>query len=194
KKNILVTTHQHPDPDALGSSFALTQLLKSKLKDARVTFSVKGPVPGGINEAFIRYTNLHLAPWTDAELINYDAIILLDVQPVFAYSPLPPGVLPTAIIDHHRARGQKPKCPFCDIRSDVGATSSIVFSYFMELEVPISPDLGATLLYAIESDLAGAAGAPAELDNIALASLTLLADTHKLYQMRYVDLPQCYYV
>ena len=43
----------------------------------------------------------------------------------------------------------------------------------MELEVAIKPDLAATLLYAIESDLAGAAGTPGELDNIALSSLTL---------------------
>jgi nanoRNase/pAp phosphatase (c-di-AMP/oligoRNAs hydrolase) len=83
--------------------------------------------------------------------------------------------------------------PFCDIRPEVGASASIVFSYFMELEVPIRPDLAATLLFAIETDLAGAAGTPGELDNIALSSLTLLADPRKLYQMRYVDLPQSYF-
>ena len=60
--------------------------------------------------------------------------------------------------------------------------------------MPIRPDLAATLLYGIESDLAGAAGTPGELDNIALSSLTLLADPRKLYQMRYVDLPQSYYI
>ena len=48
------------------------------------------------------------------------------------------------------------KVPFWDVRKEVGATSSIVFSYFMELEESIDPDLAATLLYAIESDLAGA--------------------------------------
>ena len=63
----------------------------------------------------------------------------------------------------------------------------------MELETPIRPDLAATLLYGIESDLAGAAGTPGELDNIALSSLTLLADPRKLYLMRYVDLPRSYY-
>jgi nanoRNase/pAp phosphatase (c-di-AMP/oligoRNAs hydrolase) len=76
----------------------------------------------------------------------------------------------------------------------VGATASIIFSYYMEVEQPISPDLAASLLYAIESDLAGSAGQPGELDNIALSGLTLLADTRKLYQMRYVDLPQSYYI
>src|SRR4051812_17277876 len=34
KKKILVTTHLHPDPDALASSFALCTLLSSRLKDA----------------------------------------------------------------------------------------------------------------------------------------------------------------
>jgi nanoRNase/pAp phosphatase (c-di-AMP/oligoRNAs hydrolase) len=76
----------------------------------------------------------------------------------------------------------------------VGATSSIIYSYFMELGLAIPRDLSATLLYAVESDLAGAAGMPTELDNMALSSLMLSADMHRLYQMRYVDLPQSYYL
>jgi nanoRNase/pAp phosphatase (c-di-AMP/oligoRNAs hydrolase) len=194
KKNILVTTHQHPDPDALASSLGLCALLRIHLKDAHVSMSIKGRIGGGINDAFTRHTQLNLIPWDDHRLDEFDAIILLDVQPMFAYSPLPPGVIPTAVIDHHRAPGRKPQCGFCDIRTEVGASSSIVFSYFMELETPIPPDLAATLLYAIESDLAGAAGTPGSLDNIALSNLTLTADTQKLYQMRYVDLPQSYYI
>src|SRR5258706_6411511 len=105
-----------------------------------------------------------------------DAIVLRHTQPPFALSPLPPGVEPIAVIDHHRSRHGTLHCPFCDVRVDVGATSSIIFSYLMELDVPIKPDLAATLLYAVESDLAGAAGTPGELDTIALSSLTLLAD------------------
>ncbi len=193
KKSILVTTHRYPDPDALGSGWALCNLLASKLPDAAVHFSVKGQVGGGINEAFVRISNLKLEPWDDWGLSHYDAIILTDVQPGSSYSPLPEGVTPFAVIDHHRTR-RKAKCAFSDLRVDVGSCSSIVFSYFMEVEEPITPDLAATLLYAIESDLAGAAGQPGELDNLALSSLTLLANTRKLYQMRYADLPQSYYV
>lgn len=194
KKNILVTTHLHPDPDAIASSLGLQTLLSSAMTGATVTLSIKGQVGGGLNAAFTRYTSLKTIPWDDASLRNYDAVILLDTQPAFAYSPLPANFSPTAVIDHHRARGRRLSCPFCDIRTDVGATASIIFSYFMELEVKIPPDLGAALLYAIESDLAGAAGTPGSLDNLALSTLTLTADTHKLYQMRYVDLPQSYYV
>jgi nanoRNase/pAp phosphatase (c-di-AMP/oligoRNAs hydrolase) len=194
KKNILLTTHQHPDPDALASCLALCTLLTAKLPRTKLSMSVKGRMMTGVNEQFIRNSNLTLLPWDDSKLAEFDAIILLDVQPQFAYSPLPAGVLPFAVIDHHRSSVRKhPKCAFCDIRTDAGATASIVFSYFMELEQPITPSLGATLLYAIESDLAGAAGTPGELDNLALSTLTLLADTRKLYQMRYVALPQTFY-
>jgi nanoRNase/pAp phosphatase (c-di-AMP/oligoRNAs hydrolase) len=195
KKRILVTTHVHPDPDALASSHALATLLRMKLpKDVDVVMSIKGQIGGGINEAFTKYANLKMMPWDDEAVKAYDAVILLDTQPGFAYSPLPAGVTPIAVVDHHRAPGRKPQCAFCDVRTDVGATSSIVFSYFMELEQIIPPDLSATLLYAVESDLAGASGQPGSLDNIALSSLTLTADMHILYQMRYVDLPQSYYV
>ncbi len=193
KKNILITTHLHPDPDALASSLGLLHLLRKRLPNASVSMSIKGRVGGGMNCSFARLSNLDLVPWDDEKLKDYDAFILLDTQPVSAYSPLPRSIEPTAVIDHHRGRHRKPKCPFCDIRVDVGATSSIIFSYFMELEESISPTLGASLLYAIESDLAGAAGTPGDLDNIALSSLTLIADTRRLYQMRYVDLPQSYY-
>ncbi|HEX4053514.1 MAG TPA: DHH family phosphoesterase [Tepidisphaeraceae bacterium] len=193
KRNILVTTHRYPDPDALASGWALCLLLTAKLPDATITMSVKDQISGGMNEMFIRHSNLKLEPWDDSALVHFDAIILTDVLPDVAYSPLPEGFAPLAVIDHHRTR-RRPKCPFCDVRTDVGATSSIIFSYYMEVEQPFTPDLAASLLYAIESDLAGAAGQPGELDNIALSSLTLLANTRKLYQMRYVDLPQSYYV
>jgi nanoRNase/pAp phosphatase (c-di-AMP/oligoRNAs hydrolase) len=193
KKNILITTHEHPDPDALASGHGLLHLLAHALPAAKVSMAIKGRVGGGVNEAFMRFSSLKLIPWDDTKLTEYDAIVLLDTQPNFAFSPLPPVVTPTAVIDHHRSRLRKPRCEFCDIRTEVGSTTSIIFSYFMELEVPIRPDLGATLLYGIESDLAGAAGAPGELDNLALSSLTLVADPRRVYQMRYVDLPQSYY-
>lgn len=193
KKNILITTHRHPDPDALASAIGLRWLLQKKLPDASIVMSIKGPIPGGINDAFNRSAKLELVEWDDTKLDQFDAIILLDCQPNFAYAPLPPGLMPFGVIDHHRAPGRKIACPFCDVRMGVGATSSIVFSYFVELSVAVPPELAATLLYAIETDLAGAAGMPTSLDRMALSSLMLIADSNLLYRMRYVDLPQSYY-
>jgi nanoRNase/pAp phosphatase (c-di-AMP/oligoRNAs hydrolase) len=194
KKKILITTHDHPDPDALASCLALCTLLTSRLPGASINVSFKGGSGGGLNEAFGKLTDLQPLPWDESALPGYDTIILLDTQPTFANNPLPAEIVPAVVIDHHRGGRRPPKCGFCDIRPEVGAVSSMVFSYFMELEEKISPDLGATLLFAIESDLAGAAGQPGELDNIALSNLTLIADTRKLYKMRYLDLPQNFFI
>ena len=194
KSNILVTAHLHPDPDAMASAWAMSHLLTHSLPRSKVTLSIQGNVGGWLNSEFARLSALPLVPWDQDSLDEFDAIVLLDVQPNFAYSPLPPNIEPTAIIDHHRARGRKPRAPFCDIRTDVGACTSIVFSYLMELDVPIAPSMAASLLYAIETDLAGAAGAPGQLDNVAMSSLTLRADPHKLYAMRHASLPREFYV
>ena len=195
KRDILVTCHVHPDPDALGSALGMRALLKAKLPaDAKVTISIKGKVGGGMNAAFGRFASMDVKPWDDERVEKYDAIVLLDTQPSFPYNPLPEGVRPLAVIDHHRSRGgRRPQCDFCDVRTDVGATASIVFGYFMELDVDLDPDLAAAMLYAIESDLAGAAGQPDELDTMAMSGLTLIADPRKLYRMRHVELPQPYF-
>lgn len=196
KTNILITTHKYPDPDALASSLALCKLLSKRIPTAKVSVSIKGRIVGGMNNMFAEQADLELVPWHDSALGDYDAIVLLDTQTHFANSPLPAGVTPIAVIDHHRSLKRIPKktSSFVDIRTDVGASASLIFSYYMELEEDIDRELAATLLYAIESDLAGTAGKPGELDNIALSSLTLLADTRMLYEMRYVDLPQNYYI
>ena len=213
KRRILITCHRFPDPDALGSAAAVQFLLKERLPDLadgerpKVEFAVDGNITRGINDAFTRHSRLEMVEWDAARLTDreradaYDAVVLCDVQPSFPYSPLPAdctaakdGPFPTAIIDHHRARGRRPGAPFVDIRTDVGATASIVFSYFMDLDLDPPPDLAATMLYAIESDLAGAAGQPSDLDNAAMSALTLRADTRRLYRMRHVSLPQHYFV
>src|SRR5438270_7916734 len=57
KKNILITTHIHPDPDALASGLALCKLLEQKLRTAKINMSIKGRVGGGINEVFVQHSN-----------------------------------------------------------------------------------------------------------------------------------------
>src|SRR4051794_31546291 len=104
KKKILITTHEHPHPHALASGQGLLRLLEQVLPTARVNMAIKGRIGGGINEAFVKFSSLKLIEWNEATLKEFDAIVLLDTQPAFAFSPLPPHVMPTAVIDHHRAR------------------------------------------------------------------------------------------
>ncbi len=206
-ERVLITAHRNPDPDALGASEALRVLLNERLPKLpgnagrpQVVVSHAGETVGGINAAFSTNASLDLVPWDEGRLFKddqpdaYDAIVLCDAQPSFPGSPLPAGVTPTAIVDHHNARGRRPSAKFVDIRPELGATTSIIFGYLMEQDIEPSPTLAATMLHAIETDLAGAAGQPDGLDNAALAALTVRADTRLLYRMRHVELPQDYFV
>lgn len=192
---ILVTTHEHPDPDALASSIGLSYLLEKLLPSAEIITSFKGALGGGLNRIFAQYSLPHYIPWDRIDPSTFDAVCLLDCQPAFTNSPLPEDACPVACIDHHPPiRGRRCRSPFVDIRRDVGASSSIVFGYYMERDIDIPKDIAALMLYGIESDLAGAAGHPGDLDNVALSTLTLVADTRKLYRIRFVDLPRSYYI
>ena len=193
KSKILITTHVHPDPDAIGAVQSVLALLGALMPGAGVSIRLKGRVGGGINDCFTKSSQLVYEPWDDAALPQYDATVLVDTQPGFANCPLPSGFVPTAIVDHHRGRGRRAKAPFADIQTDVGASVSILFGYLQAARVPISPGLAATMLYAIESDLSGIAGHQAGQDTLAISALTLLADAKRLCRMRYVDLPPTYY-
>lgn len=194
KNNILITTHVHPDPDAAGSCLGVKRLLENALPNAKTVIRLKGQSDAPRLTGYIQTAQIPFEPWSDDDLNTFDAIVLLDTQTSFGVNPLPAGVHPTALIDHHRGRGRRTRLAFSDVRTDVGATASIVFSYFMELQQTIDPTLAAALLYAIECDIAGAAGQQSQLDTVAISSLNLIADVRKLWQMRYVDVPASYYV
>ena len=193
KSNILITAHVHPDPDAVASCLGMSKLLSNALPAAKVAVRFKGSDSPRLS-AFVKTVGLSFEPWDDAALPQYDAIVMLDTQPSFGTSPLPAGVMPTVVVDHHRGRGRRPSVPFVDVQTDVGATASIVFSYFMELQQSIDPTTAAALLYGIECDIAGAAGHQSPLDAVAISGLVLNADVRKLWQMRYVALPENYFV
>src|SRR4051812_23156954 len=79
KKNILITTHQHADPDALASCIALQTLLKQNLAaGTEVNVSFKGGLGGGLNQAFVQFTDFKPVPWDEDTLPSYDAIVMVD--------------------------------------------------------------------------------------------------------------------
>jgi nanoRNase/pAp phosphatase (c-di-AMP/oligoRNAs hydrolase) len=193
--NILVTTHEHPDPDALAACIGMRELLSQLLPHAEVTVSFKGRIGGGLNSIFAQYSGHHVEAWDLEALPSHDAIVLVDCQPTFSHSPLPAGINATAVVDHHpTVRGKAYTAAFIDVRRHVGASCSIVYGYFHEMGMTVPKDVSALMLFGIESDLAGVAGTPGKLDNLAISSLFLSADARAYHAIRYVDLPRSYYI
>jgi nanoRNase/pAp phosphatase (c-di-AMP/oligoRNAs hydrolase) len=195
KSSILVTTHEHPDPDALAAAIGMRAILDAALPNAETTVAIKGHIGGGLNAIFARYSGKHTDAWNDEDLTDVGAIVLLDCQPTFGNSPLPPHVHPTAVIDHHpRARGRRFSAPFVDIRSRAGSTCSIVYDYFRELGLKAPGEVAAMMLFGAESDLAGVAVQPTPLDQQALSGLIGLADPRAYHAIKNAELPRSYFV
>ena len=194
KKNILITTHEHPDPDALASAVGLCTLLQHRPEGREGHRLDQGPDqrrrqrgvrPRGRPQA--RAVGRSGPAATTTRSCSSTRSRCSRSAPCRRASSRSASSTTTAA-----SAARSSTCPFCDVRPTSARPRRSSSATSWSWRSPISPALGATLLYAIESDLAGAAGQPGELDNIALSSLTLIADPRKLYQMRYVDLPQSY--
>jgi len=138
---------------------------------------------------------LRVNEWDEPALSSYDAIILVDAQPAFESNPLPEGLLPLAV-DRPSPQRERPAAQVRVLRHSLGRggpACTIVFNYFMELEEPISQRDWRRSCCSRSSRIWRGRGQPGELDNMALASLTLLPTRGSFTACRYVDLPQSYY-
>ena len=84
RKRLLVWTHTHPDPDALGSAMGLRHLVKEKL-GMESDFGLVGRVMRAENKAMVRCLSMDLTPVSELNLDDFDCIALVDTQPGFGH-------------------------------------------------------------------------------------------------------------
>ena len=82
---------------------------------------------------------------------------------------------------------------FSDIRTHLGATSTMVTGYLIEQRVVVTPQLATALLYGIESETTGYPREASSLDDGALIWLFPRADKDLLAQIRNPKLPQSHF-
>lgn len=146
-KEIIIQTHDYPDPDAIAAAFGLQYLLKCKDIKSKICHF-------GYSE---RYTTTRLKEALKIEMINLDNgncvndcnIILIDTQRNNSNTGDIVGD-EVACIDHHPDNGEE--YLYKDVRSDVGACSSIITQYFLDEGIPISEEVATALVYGIKMD------------------------------------------
>jgi nanoRNase/pAp phosphatase (c-di-AMP/oligoRNAs hydrolase) len=153
KRKVLIVTHNHPDPDALASAYALKYLLQSKWKVGSIVAS-SGVVGRAENRAMIRHLKIDLRSLSDINLKNFSTIALVDTQPGAGNNSLPKSVVPDIVIDHHvpiRAKSRNAK--YYDIRTDYGSTSTILAEYLRDAGIEeVDRKVATALLYGVRSD------------------------------------------
>jgi len=138
------------DPDALGAALAFKRLLWRRV--AGITIACSNEITRPDNLAMIRLLKIPLESLDKIKLKIFSKIVMLDSQPHHIKGMTKLSF--TAIIDHHPLDEYTKQATFIDIRSNYGATSSIMTEYLRGAEIKPSPRLATALIHGIKNDTA----------------------------------------
>ncbi len=139
-----------PDPDGIASGYALRALLGRKSPTAPlISF---GEIQRPENRAMVEALGIEVKTVHPDELDTYDGLALVDVQPtVFGDDASERARKVDLVIDHHPERSGY-EAAIRDIRTDYGATATILSEYLQAARVEVRARLATALLYGIKSD------------------------------------------
>ncbi len=145
-----VVAHDNPDPDALASGVALADVAEHTGLEAEVCYY--GTINHQENRAMVNLLDLQLTNLEpDADLSRFHSFALVDHSRPGVNDGLPPETPIDVVVDHH-----PPRAPvdgrFVDLRSDVGATSTMVADYLRTLGLDPSDEVATGLLFGIRVD------------------------------------------
>jgi nanoRNase/pAp phosphatase (c-di-AMP/oligoRNAs hydrolase) len=192
KKKILIVSHDNPDPDTLGSAYALCHLFKEKLK-ADVTIGFSGIIGRAENRALITNLNIPLSNLANLALSEFDATVLVDCQQKSGRFSGIESLTPVAIIDHHPFRPESRRVEFHDIQSRIGATSTMITQYYMALGMEMDSRIATALLYGIKSDTRDLGRETGKYDLEAFLYLYPLANLKLLAKIEYAEVSPEYF-
>src|SRR5512138_2238966 len=193
RRDLLIYMHDNPDPDAMAAAMGLKHLVECTT-DLRATLALGGIVGRAENRAMVERLKVPLIP---AEVLNtdhFDTIAIVDSQPGTGNNSLPAGRPVDIVIDHHPAREESAHATcWCDIRPQLGATSTIVLQYLREKNILLDTALATALFYAIRSETRDLGREATAAEREAYLYLIPLVDHHLMFRIQQPKLPRQYY-
>jgi nanoRNase/pAp phosphatase (c-di-AMP/oligoRNAs hydrolase) len=189
---VVVVSHVNPDPDSLASMLGIKALVEAAQPGKPVILTFDGMIARSENRAMVELIPIPVVP---VETVNIDAataVVMVDTQPHTGRRHSE-AAIPQAVLDHHETGGDLSGVLFSDIRTHLGATSTMVTGYLLEQRVMVTPPLATALLYGIESETMGYPREASSLDDGALIWLFPRADKDLLARIRNPKLPQSHF-
>jgi nanoRNase/pAp phosphatase (c-di-AMP/oligoRNAs hydrolase) len=192
RRALLIYTHDNPDPDALAAALGLQRLAEHEL-GVIATLTYGGIVGRAQNRAMVENLKMPLTPVERIDLDQYDTIALVDSQPETGNNSLPNGHRIDIVIDHHPLRPGSARAAWCDIRPDLGATSTIVFEYMRQRALPIDTPLATAFFFALRTETRDLGRESTEAERSAYLALVPLVDHNLLYRMTHPKVPRAHF-
>ena len=192
RKAALIYTHDNPDPDSLAAAMGLGRLFQHQL-GIPSTIAHGGIVGRAQNRAMVEALGLDLTPTDGLDTAPYDLIAIVDSQPATGNNSLPIDHRIDVVVDHHPVRPDSRLAPWRDIRSDLGATSTIVFEYLRARKVPVDPPLATAFFFALRAETRDLGREATEEERRAYIALVPLVDHALLYKMSHPKVPRAHF-
>jgi nanoRNase/pAp phosphatase (c-di-AMP/oligoRNAs hydrolase) len=170
------------DPDAIGSSMAISRLLWRKVLN--VTIAHINTINRPDNLAMIRLLDVSLVPFKEIKVDQFSRVVMVDSQP--DHNEDLAQLKPAVIIDHHPDSGAQ--APFLDIRPHYGATCTILTEYLQAAKIKPSAKLATGLYHGIKTDTNDFKGQTQIEDVRAFQYLLGHANIHLARKIEKVDL------
>ncbi len=145
-ERVALVLQDDPDPDGVASAIALRTVL-GRNRSTTPLFAF-GETTRAENLAMLRLLDVTIDAADSEALRAFPCVALLDVQPPYFGERLHHAHI---VIDHHPRVGSI-DAEYCDVRSQYGATSTILTEYLEACEADVSQRLATALLYGIKSD------------------------------------------
>ncbi|WP_207590222.1 NAD-binding protein [Halomontanus rarus] len=178
---LAVVMHDNPDPDAIASAVALTDLAAAVGVDAQACYF--GDISHQENRAMVNLLDLDLRNLDPEDSLGeYAAFALVDHSRPGVNDQLPPELHVDIVIDHHPPRGPVPG-EFVDLRENAGATSTVMTEYLQRFGLDFRRRTATALLYGIRVDTNDFTREVSAVDFRAAATLLPAVDQSVLEQV-----------
>lgn len=143
-ENILITSHIHPDGDAIGSCLALYHVLKNMGKEVQVALDDHVP------EIYDILLGFEIIQRYEGQPLKADLVVLLDARPGREGRVCSSCPAPVLNIDHHVSNACTAAYAYVD--GEAAATAEILYGLFREWGVSIDAGLASCLYLGIATD------------------------------------------
>jgi len=191
-KNLLVFLHDNPDPDAIASGYALQKLVAKKV-DVHPLLCAALHTGRPENMAMVKEFNIKVVRPSDVNFRIFKSLAAVDTQPGTGNNSIPKNILPRIIIDHHPLRRSSIKAPFTDIRTDIGATSTILTEYYAACGIKPTKSVATALLYGVKTDTLNLSRSTTDADIRAHTFLLPFIHQRKLARIEVPNLDAAHY-
>jgi nanoRNase/pAp phosphatase (c-di-AMP/oligoRNAs hydrolase) len=186
-----IITHTNPDPDAISSAMALCAI-GNDASDNRLNCRIlyDGNIGHQENRAFVNLLEIKMERITPEVLAECQYLAIVDSAAPGVNNALSRDMRVNIVVDHHQNGEGVVQADFVDVRPGLGATSSIMTQYLMELDIKVGTEVATALLYGIRADTRDFTRNTIPQDLYNAAYLLPLTDSNLLTQITSPSLSQ----